>query len=82
VHGFATQTVAASVVLAAGFLGMPVSTGQVVSSSLVGVGSAERLSKVRWDMAANLVTAWLLTIPAAAIFSAVIYLAGRYVLGW
>jgi PiT family inorganic phosphate transporter len=65
-------------VLIAGFLGAPVSTGQVVSSSLVGVGSAERLSKVRWDMAANLVVAWLLTIPAAAIFSAGVYLLMRF----
>jgi PiT family inorganic phosphate transporter len=78
VHGFATQTISATVVLIAGFLGAPVSTGQVVSSSLVGVGSAERLSKVRWDMAANLVVAWLLTIPAAAIFSAGVYLLMRF----
>jgi PiT family inorganic phosphate transporter len=74
VHGFATQTVSASVVLLSGLLGAPVSAGQVVSSSLVGVGSAERLSKVRWDVAGNLATAWVLTIPAAAIFSGAIYL--------
>jgi len=74
VHGFATQTVSATVVLLAGLLGAPVSTGQVVSSSLVGVGSAERLSKVRWDVAANLAVAWIVTIPAAAVFSAALYL--------
>lgn len=80
VHGFATQTISSAVVLAAGLLGAPVSTGQVVSSSLVGVGSAERLSKVRWDVAGNLVVAWLLTIPASAIFSAAVYLIVRQVL--
>ncbi len=74
VHGFATQSVAATVVLLAGLLGAPVSTGQVVSSSLVGVGSAERMSKVRWNMAANLFVAWMLTIPAAALLGAAAYL--------
>ncbi len=79
VHGFATQTVSAGVVLLAGLLGAPVSTGQVVSSSLVGVGSAERLSKVRWNVAANLAVAWAVTIPAAALLSAMISLALRLV---
>ena len=73
VHGFATQTVAASVVLIAGLLGAPVSAGQVVSSALVGVGSAERMSKIRWEVMVNLVVAWLFTIPAAALMSGALY---------
>ena len=81
VHGFATQTVSSIVVLLAGLLGAPVSTGQVVSSSLVGVGSAERLSKVRWNMAANILLAWLLTIPASALLSAAVFLLLRQLLG-
>ncbi len=80
-HGFATQVVSSLVVLMAGLIGAPVSTGQVVSSSLVGVGSAERMSKVRWDVAGNLVVAWILTIPAAAIFSAAVYMVVAAVLG-
>lgn len=67
VHGFAAQATSATVILGAALLGGPVSTTQVVSSSIVGVGSAERLSKVRWEVAANIVMAWLLTIPATAI---------------
>jgi PiT family inorganic phosphate transporter len=73
VHGFAAQTTAASVILGAALLGGPVSTTQVVSSSIVGVGSAERLSKVRWEVAGNIVLAWLLTIPSSAIAGAIAY---------
>jgi PiT family inorganic phosphate transporter len=74
VHGFAAQTTSASVILGAAILGGPVSTTQVVSSSILGVGSAERLSKVRWEVAANIALAWLLTIPASAISGGVAYL--------
>jgi PiT family inorganic phosphate transporter len=74
VHGFAAQTTAASVILGAALLGGPVSTTQVVSSSIVGVGSAERLSKVRWNVAANIVLAWLLTIPFSALAGAIAYM--------
>lgn len=74
VHGFATQTVSAGVVLLSAIFGAPVSTSQVVSSALVGVGSAERLSKVRWSVAGNIALAWLFTIPAAAVVSAAVYL--------
>jgi len=74
VHGFATQISAASVILGAALLGGPVSTTQVVSSAIMGVGSAERLSKVRWGVAGNIATAWFLTIPAAAAMAALLYL--------
>jgi inorganic phosphate transporter, PiT family len=74
IHGFTTQTVSGTVVLTSSLLGAPVSAGQVVSSTLVGVGSAERMSKIRWNMAANIAVAWLLTIPAAALFGAGVYL--------
>ncbi len=74
VHAFAAQTTAAAVILGAAILGGPVSTTQVVSSSIVGVGSAERLSKVRWHAMANIVLAWLLTIPCSAVTGALAYL--------
>jgi len=70
VHGFTTQVASASVILTAAILGGPVSTTQVVSSAIMGVGSAERVSKVRWGTAGQIVIAWLTTIPFAAILAA------------
>lgn len=70
IHGFTAQFTSASVILSASLLGGPVSTTQVVSSAIMGVGSAERLSKVRWGVAGQIVTAWFTTIPAAALMAA------------
>jgi PiT family inorganic phosphate transporter len=70
VHGFTTQVASASVILAAALLGGPVSTTQVVSSAILGVGSAERVSKVRWSVAGQIVMAWLTTIPVSAALAA------------
>ncbi len=67
VHGFASQFTSAVVILGASLIGGPVSTTQVVSSAIMGVGSAERLSKVRWGVAGEIAVAWLVTIPATAI---------------
>jgi PiT family inorganic phosphate transporter len=72
-HSFATQLSSAGVILAASFLGVPVSTSQVVSSAIIGVGSAERVSKVRWSVAEEIMTAWLITIPASGLLSAGVY---------
>jgi PiT family inorganic phosphate transporter len=79
VHGFTTQITSAAVILGAALFGGPVSTTQVVSSSILGVGSAERVNKVRWGVAGNIITAWLLTIPASGILAALAYLAVRHV---
>ncbi len=73
VHGFNVQVTSATVILGAALLGGPVSTTQVVSSAIMGVGSAERLSKVRWGVAGKIATAWLLTIPATALVAAALY---------
>jgi PiT family inorganic phosphate transporter len=70
VHGFTTQLASASVILSAAILGGPVSTTQVVSSAILGVGSAERVSKVRWGVAEQIALAWLTTIPVAALLAA------------
>jgi PiT family inorganic phosphate transporter len=67
VDGFASQLASAAVILGASLLGGPVSTTQVVSSSIMGVGSADRLNKVRWSVAQEIAMAWLLTIPATAL---------------
>jgi inorganic phosphate transporter, PiT family len=74
VHGFAAETTAASIILTASQFGMPVSTTHVMSSAILGVGSSERLSAVRWGLAGNIVVAWLLTLPAAAIVAAIAWL--------
>jgi PiT family inorganic phosphate transporter len=70
VHGFSTQIASASVILGAAALGGPVSTTQVISSALIGVGSAERMSKVRWEVAEHIVLAWLATMPVTALLAA------------
>jgi PiT family inorganic phosphate transporter len=73
VDGLASQLSSAVVILTASLLGGPVSTTQVVSSAIMGVGSAERLNKVRWGVAREIATAWLLTIPTTALLAASLY---------
>ena len=73
VDAFSAQTTSTVVILGASLLGEPVSTTQVVSSSIMGVGSAERLSKVRWGVGRDMTMAWLVTIPVTALLAAVIY---------
>lgn len=70
VHGFTTQIASALVIMSAALLGGPVSTTQVVSSSIMGVGSAERVSMVHWGVAGQILTAWLTTIPVSAFMAA------------
>ena len=72
-HSFATQLTSAGVILAASLFGAPVSISQVVSSAIIGVGSAERASKVRWSVAEDIVTSWLITIPASGLIAAGVY---------
>ncbi len=74
IHGFTSQLTSATIIFGASMLGGPVSTTQVVSSSIVGVGAAERMSKVRWGVTQDILVAWLLTIPSTAIVAALIYL--------
>jgi len=76
VHGFSSQVTSATVILSASLVGGPVSTTQVVSSSIIGAGSAERLSKVRWGVAGNIALAWVVTIPATALIAAGLYWLG------
>ena len=74
IHGFAAQTSAGLVISAASHFGAPISTTHVISSAIMGVGSSKRLSAVRWGVAQNMIVAWVLTIPATALFSALIFL--------
>jgi PiT family inorganic phosphate transporter len=73
VDGLASQLTSAIVILGASIVGGPVSTTQVVSSAIMGVGAAERVNKVRWGVAQEILTAWLLTIPATALVAAGTY---------
>ncbi len=73
VHGFAAQLASVFVILGASLVGGPVSTTQVVSSAILGVGSAERISKVRWHVAGEIALAWLVTIPVCALIAAGLY---------
>lgn len=73
VDGFAAQLASASVILGASLFGGPVSTTQVVSSAIMGVGAAERVNKVRWGVVQEIAVAWLLTIPATALMGAGFY---------
>jgi PiT family inorganic phosphate transporter len=74
VHSFASQIASAGVILGAALIGGPVSTTHVVSTAILGVGAAERVSKVRWGVVGQIVVAWLLTIPASALLAAASYL--------
>ena len=71
--GFASQLAGAAVIIGASLVGGPVSTTQVVSSAIMGVGAAERVNKVRWGVAQEIAVAWLLTIPATALVGAGAY---------
>jgi len=73
VHGFASQLTSAAVILAASLVGGPVSTTQVVSTAIMGVGAAERMSKVRWGVAGEIAFAWIFTIPSTALLGAGVY---------
>jgi inorganic phosphate transporter, PiT family len=72
-HSFSTQLSSAGVILAASLFGVPVSASQVVSSAIIGVGSAERASKVRWSVAEDIIISWLITIPASGLLAAGVY---------
>ncbi|MBK8780464.1 MAG: inorganic phosphate transporter [Anaerolineales bacterium] len=73
VHSFAAQMTSAFVILLASLVGVPVSTTQVVSSGIVGVGASERFGKVRWTVVSDIITAWVITIPVSALISAGVY---------
>jgi len=73
VDGFSTQLTSAITVITASLVGGPVSATQVINTAIMGVGAAERANKVRWGIGQNIVTAWIITIPATALVAAGIY---------
>jgi inorganic phosphate transporter, PiT family len=74
VHGFAAETTAATVIFGASRLGLPVSTTHIISSAIMGVGSADRIKAVRWGVARSIVIAWILTLPASGTAAALAFL--------
>jgi PiT family inorganic phosphate transporter len=80
--GFAAQTVASGVMIAtATVFAVPVSTTHITTASIMGVGSTRRFSAVRWGIAGNIVTAWVLTLPAAGLVAAVAYFITHLLVG-
>lgn len=74
IHGFTSQIAGSIVILSAALLGGPVSTTQVMSSSILGVGAAERINKVRWNVLGDMAVTWLFTMPVNAALAALLYL--------
>jgi PiT family inorganic phosphate transporter len=74
-NALASQTASSVLILVASAFGMPVSTPHVVSTALMGAGASERVNKVRWHVAGEMVTAWAVTIPATIIISSLIFMA-------
>ena len=73
ISGFAADLNSSFIVFSATLLHLPVSTTHVVSGSIMGVGTAKRISAVRWGVAQQMLVAWILTIPSTAIMGSIIY---------
>ena len=73
IHGFAAETSSAGLILTASHFGIPLSTTHVISTAIMGVGSTLHAHAVKWKIVGNIVTAWILTIPACMLLSAAIY---------
>ncbi len=74
IHGFAAETTAATVLVGTAHFGMPVSTTQIISSAIIGVGASKGVRGVRWGVARQILFAWLLTLPAAGLAGGVIWI--------
>ncbi len=72
-HAFSSQSASTVVILGAALMGAPVSTTQVIGSTIVGAGAAHRFSMIRWGLAGQIVAAWVITIPATILAGAVVY---------
>jgi PiT family inorganic phosphate transporter len=77
VQGCCASAGGAIVLFAATYLGIPVSTTHTVTGAIIGVGAARKVSAVRWNIAGNILIAWIITLPAAALMAALCYLFSR-----
>jgi len=80
VGGFCAETGGAITLLMASFLGVPVSTTHTITGAIVGVGSSQKMSAVRWGVAGNIVWAWIFTIPASAFVGAIFWWVGTKIM--
>jgi len=80
VGGFCAETGGAITLLMASFWGVPVSTTHTITGAIVGVGSSQKMSAVRWGVAGNIVWAWVFTIPASAFVAAIAWWVGRHIM--
>jgi PiT family inorganic phosphate transporter len=71
--GFAAETAGGITIVANAVFGIPVSTTHTITGAIVGVGASRRLTAVRWGITQNIVGAWILTIPGAALLGAGLY---------
>ncbi len=81
IHGFASETSAASVILLASSLGIPVSTTHNISAAIMGVGTAKRFNSIKWTVVEKMIWAWILTIPAAGGIAYALFETMRF-FGW
>lgn len=81
VHGFAAEMTASSILAATAHFGIPVSTTQIISTSIMGVGATRRFSAVRWGIVGKIMWAWVLTIPLTFLFSGMLMLGLRVIAG-
>jgi PiT family inorganic phosphate transporter len=81
-HGFAAESTASSVLFVAAIgYGVPISTTHTITAAIMGVGATKRLSAVRWGVAGNIVTAWIFTMPGAALVAAASYVVSNFLIG-
>jgi inorganic phosphate transporter, PiT family len=79
-QGFCAETGGAISLFAATWLGIPVSTTHTITGAIIGVGAARKVSAVRWNVASNIVVAWIVTLPASALIAACFYWLSKVVL--
>jgi PiT family inorganic phosphate transporter len=79
-HSFSAQLAASAVLLSCNLIGAPVSTTQIISSSVIGVGSAHRRSGVRWQVIQSILLGWIFTIPLTGVLSVLLYLIFRQII--
>ncbi|MBN2225611.1 MAG: inorganic phosphate transporter [Deltaproteobacteria bacterium] len=75
VHGFSAQLASAAIVYSSAIFGLPMSTTQVISSSIVGAGAAQRISAIKWNVVNRIMSTWIITLPCTAVLSGVVYTA-------
>ena len=77
IHSFASQMATVSVLLTTTLIGMPVSTTQTITASVMGVGSKENMRRLNWNIVKKIALAWITTIPAAMLVSGIIVLIAK-----